>query len=217
MGQVLDDLRGQLLDRSDPKERAAGVFAWQLIAYKLFKTQQEDDDYDAISYAVMDTHDYLDRSCNVNVDSIEVFFRADDPMLIAFIEALIAFEIRQEFEGRAFVGYASIRYTGKTRALIGPERWDRTAVVEVAGLKDVSGVTNLIDYAIALSRNRNFGAILHWGQRNESSAKDIEFRFGDRNDPRNGNLGRWREALHRLTGGGDGFSNAFTRQTGLEV
>jgi hypothetical protein len=219
MGQVLNDAKDELLNRSDPAERAAGLFAWQLIAYKAFDSQQGELDYTAISYAVMDLHDYHDRSCNVNVDSIEVFFEATDPMLIAFVDALLAYEIRQEFEGKAFVGYISLRFTRKTRALIGPARWDRTCVAEIAGLKDVSGVTELIDFAISLSRNRNFKGILHWGQRNESDVGDIEFRFGDRNDPRNGDLGRWREALARITDRGqrDGFSSDFTRDTGLEV
>jgi hypothetical protein len=219
VGQVMNEVKGELLNRSDPAERAAGAFAWQLIAYKVFHTEQGHTDYTAISYAVMDTHDYLDLSCNVNVDSIEVFFEATNPMLIAFVDALLAYEVRQERQGKAFVGYMSLRFIGKTNALLGPARWDRTCVVEVAGLKDVSGVTELIDFAITMARNPNFKAILHWGQRNESDAADIEFQFGDRNDPRNGDLGRWREALAEITDKGqlDGFSSAFTRATGLEV
>jgi hypothetical protein len=217
LAQVLDDVREELLDREDPAERAAGIFVWQMIAFKLFSKLQANNDHIAISYVVMDTHDYLDLTCNVNVDSIEVFFRADDPMLLAFVDALIAYEIRQEFQGKAFVGYAGLRFTGKTRALIGPQRWDETAVVEIAGLKDTSGVSELVDFAIGLSRDKNFSGILHWGQRNESNVEDIEFRFGDSNDPRNGDLGRWREALATITRNSEGFSSAFTRQTGLEA
>jgi hypothetical protein len=212
LGQVLDNLRGSLLDRPDPAERQAGLLSWQMIAYKLFKSEQDDDDFDAISYAVMDTHDYRDLSCNVNVDSIEVFFRAEDPMLPAFIDALIAFELRQELQGKACIGYASLRFTGQTRAFIGPSQWPHTCAVEISALKDTSGGTDLIDFAIALSRNRNFAGILHWGQRNESNVDDIEFRFGS-------NLQRWRQALAQITADGqlDGFSSVFTRQTGLEV
>ena len=215
-GQVLDGVRGELLDFPDPVLRQAGIFAWQLIFFKAFTSKQKPIDYTAISYAIMDTHDYRNVSCDVNVDSVEVFFRADDPMLIAFVDALIAFEIRQEFEGRAFVGYASLRFTGRTRALLGPQRWDRTCVVEVAGLTDVEGSSELIDFAQALSRDRNFSGVLHWGQRNDSNREDIEWRFGDANDPRNGNLGRWREALQQINGDSDAFSSAFTVQTGLE-
>ena len=184
LGQVLDDLRGSLLEQPTPELRMAGVFVWQCIAYKIFKDQQKAHDFDAISYAVMDIHDYHDMSCNVNVDSIEVVFPADSPMLLAFVDALIGYEIRQEQQGRAFLGYASIRFTGKTRALIGEQRWERTAVVEVACLKDVAGSKEMIDFAISLARNPNYGAILHWGQRDEFTAQDTQRLFGDLNDPR---------------------------------
>ena len=216
LGEVLNELVEVLLNRP-PGERAAGLLAWQMLAYSLFKNAQDDLDYNAISYAVLDRHDYTDRSCNSNADSIEVFFDATDPMLIAFIDELLAFEVRQEIEGRAFVGYISLRFTGPTRALLGMQRHNLTCAVEIAGLRDVDGVTQLIDFAIMLSRDPNFGGILHWGQRNPSNAADIEHRFGD-NSERN-TLRPWREALSRITDGGrlDGFSSAFTRSTGLEV
>jgi hypothetical protein len=211
LGEVMNDIKDALLSHG-----VAGLFAWQLVSYVLFARAQKNLDYNAISYAVMDRHDYHDASCNVNADSIEVFFDAEDPMLIAFIDALIAYEIQQEARGLAFVGYASLRFTAQTRALIGMQRYPLTCAVEISGLKDVTGVTDLIDYAILLSRDRNFGAILHWGQRNESTAADIEFRFGDGTDS---DLALWRDVLARITDGGrlDGFSSAFTRDTGLEI
>lgn len=213
LGEVMGELAERLLNRPLPGERAAGLFAWQLIAYAAFSDAQQDLDYNAISYAVMDRHDYHDESCNVNADAIEVFFDATDPMLVAFVDAVLAYEIRQETRGKTFVGYLSLRFTAETRASLGPERWPHTCVVEIAGLKDVDGVTELIDYAIALSRDPNFGGILHWGQRNPSNAADIAFRFGA-----GGDLAIWRAELSWITEDGrlDAFSSAFTRQTGLE-
>lgn len=219
-GQVMNDVKDTLLNRSDPAERAAGVFVWQMIAFEAFSSQQQSQDFEAISYAVMDGHDYFDKSCNINVDSIEVFFDATDPMLIAYVDALLAFEIGQEVNaGRAFVGYISLRFTGPTRALIGQQRFSRSCAVEVAGLRDVSGVTELIDFAITLALDRNFNGILHWGQRNESTRVHIQERFGDTLEDQSGNLHRWRSALGRITEHGklDGFSSAFTRRTGLEI
>jgi hypothetical protein len=219
-GQTMNDLRNELLNRTDPDERAAGLFVWQLIAFEVFSSQQGTMDCEAISYAVMDGHDYFDKSCNINVDSIEVFFDATDPMLIAFVDALLAFEIGQEtMDGKAFVGYISMRFTGPTRALIGQERFPLTCAVEVAGLRDVTGVTELIDFAITLALDSNFSGIMHWGQRNESTRAHIEERFGDTLTDRTGTLHTWRAALSRLTEHGrlDGFSSAFTRRTGLEI
>jgi hypothetical protein len=155
----------------------------------------------------------------VNVESVEVFFDATDPMLVAFVDALIAFEARQEFSGKAFVGYASLRFTGPTSALIGMQRAPLTCAVEVSGLKDVTGSAEMVAFAESLGLNRNFGGILHWGQRNNSTSADVEHRFGDRADAPGGPLGIWRSALSSLTDNGrlDGCSSAFTRRTGLEV
>ncbi len=151
--------------------------------------------------------------------SIEVFFDATDPMLITFIDLLIAFEQRQELAGKAFVGYASMRFTGQTRALIGMQKWPLTCSVEIAGLRDVSGSEDLIRYAERVALNHNVKAILHWGQRNDQSHADTERIFGGPGVPAASNLGRWRAALSSVTDNGrlDGFSSDFTRQTGLEV
>ena len=219
-GQVLNDVKGALLNNPDPIQRLAGILVWQMISFKVFSSQQENADFEAISYAVMDGHDYFDQSCNINVDSIEVFFDATDPMLIAYIDALLAFETTQELTlGKAFVGYISMRFMGRTRALIGPQQYPLTCAVEVAGLQDVDGVKELIDFAIALALDNNFKGILHWGQRNESLRTDIEERFGDSPTNPTGPLHEWRQALSLITHKGklDGFSSSFTRQTGLEI
>jgi hypothetical protein len=219
LGETLNDLKDTLLNRADPAERIAGVFVWQCIAFKLFESQQKDQDYDAISYAVMDGHNYLDRSCNVNVESVEVFFDATDPMLVAFVDALIAFEARQEFSGKAFVGYTSLRFTAPTAALVGEERAPLTCVVEVAGLADVTGSAELVAFAEALALNPNFNGILHWGQRHNATAVHVERWFGDSAASPGGRLRAWRDALSSVTDNGrlNGFSTAFTRRTGLEV
>ncbi|MCK1500461.1 hypothetical protein [Bradyrhizobium sp. 188] len=72
-----------------------------------------------------------------------------------------------------------------------------------------------------LALNPNFGGVLHWGQRNDSSALDIAHAFGKarRADPFTSDLAEWRKVLADLTDNGrrQGFSKAFSRQTGLEV
>jgi hypothetical protein len=211
-GEAMEEIKNRLLDppSPDPLTRAAGLYTWQLIYYLAFRDQQKERDFSAISYAVMDAHDYLNTSCEVNVDSIEVFFDGTDDRLTAFIDTLIAFEMNQEFQGKAFVGYASLRFMKPTRALIGMQRWPLTCSVEVACVKDVSGGKELIDFALDWARNPNNGAILHWGQRNEARRDEIERIFGQR-------LETWRQALRRIGDGSDAFSSDFTRRTGLEA
>lgn len=218
LGQLLNDVRGVLLGSNDPAMRAAGLFVWHAIAYAAFKSQQAPHDYSALSFAVLDNHNYKQVSCEVNVDSIEVFFAADDPMLIAYLDALLAFEVIQEVTaGRAFVGYISLRFTRKTRALLGMQRFDRTCAVEIACLRDVEGSQEFLDYAVRFARDRNVRGIFHWGQRNDCDSAEIQDRFGD---PawHGDQLTAWRNALHAVTDNGrlNRFSSAFTRRLGLE-
>ena len=215
LGQTLDRTRKLLLDDSSGPAQHAGLFIWHLIAFKVFvsPSNQGPIDHTGISYAILDNHNYKDRSCQVNVDSIEVFFDVRNPMLPIFIDGLIAFEKSQEASGRAIVGYASLRFIGKSDALLHPARWERTCVVEVAGLRDTVGSTDLIDYAIRLALDPQYGGVLHWGQRNPSSAADIDRLFGPATDPESA-LGAWKRVLRTLIGGSPAFSSKFTIQTG---
>src|SRR5260370_24873738 len=109
----------------------------------------------------MDGHDYLDQSCDVNVDSIEVFFAASDPMLVAFVDALLVFELAQEVTaGKAMVGYISLRFTGPSEALIAMEQHSTTCAIEVAGLKAVVRTRQRIDFAVALALDPNCHSVL---------------------------------------------------------
>lgn len=218
LGQALNNLRGALL--GNPAQRDAGIIVWWAIANEVFKSQQNTPPFSAISYAVMDGHDYTDISCQVNVRSVEVFFDATDPALIAFVDRLLLFEINQEFQsGKSVVGYISLRFCQLSAATIGPEQFSRTVAVECSGLADESGSTEFVNFAVSLALDPNIKGILHWGQRNDSTQKDVEFRFGDTPGSPTGPLHDWRAVLSGLTDNGrlDGFSSDFTRRTGLEV
>jgi hypothetical protein len=219
-GQLMNTIKNLLLDPDrDPVTRAAGLFVWQCICFVAFRLQQGDQEYEAISYAVMDQHDYLDVGCNVNVDSLEVFFDSLDDRLIGFVDALINFEQQLEYGGKATLGYASIRFTMPSQALLGMQKHPITAAVEVACLKDVTGGEDLVTFASTLARDPNFNALVHWGQRNDYTLDEVQHRYGDGINAPPGDLGAWRAALASITANGrlDGFSNAFTRRTGLEV
>jgi hypothetical protein len=219
-GQAIDELRKSLLSGATPAERAAGIIVWRAIALEIFKSMQKEEEFDAISYAVMDGWNYTDRSCNVNVISTEVFFDAGDPNLIAFVDRLLMFESDQEWlAGDAVAGYVSLRFTGRTGALIGPEAFAATCSIECSGLADVDGSNQFVEFAEALARDPNIKGILHWGQRNESNQQEIELRFGDTPANPTGPLHQWRAALAAFTENGrlGRFTSAFTRKTGLEI
>ena len=220
MGQALNNLRNDLLGSNDPNQRAAGILVWRAIAAQAFKSQQSPHDYNAISYAIMDGHNYDDISCTVTVRSMEVFFDAADPNLIAFVDRLLQFESDQEFQsGKSVVGYVSLRFCQPSQALIAPEAFPRTVAIECSGLADEAGSTEFVDFAVALAQDPNIKGVLHWGQQNDSTQQQIEFRFGDTPTLPVGPLHDWRAVLARLTDNGrlDGFSSDFTRRAGLEV
>jgi len=226
LGGALDQVRRVLLDKppgTSAEERAAGVLAWQAIANRLFTERQSNLDFDAISYAVMDRTNYRDRSCEVHAESIEVFFDATDSTLVAFVDAVLNFEMRQENTGRGFAGWLSLRFMGRTQATLGMQQFDTSCAVEISGLLGVSGTRELIEFSESLALR--MGALVHWGQRNNLTMAQLQARFGDApaevppgfsgRSP----LARWRRALSRLTDNGAraAFSSSFTRRVGLEV
>jgi hypothetical protein len=153
VGQAMNNLRGSLLGSSDPNQRLAGIIIWRAIANAVFKSQQSPQTYSAISYAIMDAHDYTDISCAVNVRSVEVFFDAADPNLLAFVDRLLKFENDQEFlSGLSVVGYISLRFCQGSAATIAPEAFPRTCAVECSGLADEAGSTEFVDEAWSLGR-----------------------------------------------------------------
>jgi hypothetical protein len=220
VGQAFNNLRSALLGSSNPAQRAAGILVWRAIAGEIFTSQQSTTPFSAISYAVMDGHNYQDISCAVNVRSVEVFFAATDPNLLTFVDRLLQFEIDQEFQsGFSVAGYISLRFCQSSNASIAPEAFARTVAIECSGLADELGSIQFVDFAVALALDPNINGILHWGQQNSSTQAEIEFRFGDSPDSPTGALHDWRAVLAQLTNNGrlDGFCSEFTRQTGLEV
>lgn len=216
LGEVLDQVQKGTLGNSALPEPFR-IAAWRVIGLQIFEQLQSPQDLAAISYAVMDIHDYRDRSCNKNVDSTEIFFNADRPdIFTSYIDLILSFEPVQQAKGRGFVGYISLRFVQASAGLIAPARWRNTVVMEIAGLRDASGTTPFIDNAIAIARSPIFQAAFHWGQRNPLERHEVARIFDSA--PKTGAYTKWRNALRNLTEDGrrDGFSSEFTRRSGLE-
>lgn len=173
-------------------------------------------DVHAISYAVMDTHNYLDRGCFTRGDSLEVFFGLTNPGLIPFVDAMFhraAQVLSGSLTGRraAFGGYASFRFTASSVALIAMQQISPTCSIEIAGLP----TAGLQPFLAAVEADAvSFGARIHWGQRNNLSMIDVERMYHPFS-----NLLRWREALKRVSRNGRDatFSTPFTQGRGLEI
>jgi hypothetical protein len=97
---------------------------------------------------------------------------------------------------------------GRTRALLGMQRWDRTVSVEVAVLRGVRGSRRVLRDVerVAVAH----GAVVHWGQENQLDRTAV-----DRAYP---GIALWRQQLAKLAAGATGsrtFENEFCRRRGL--
>jgi hypothetical protein len=199
--------------------RPVAIMTIRMIFLMIFESQQSKRDYVALSYAVMDTHDYKDRSCFGNAESIEVFFDARRPdVYCTYVDQILAFEAaQQENEGRFTAGYVSLRYVQGSNGLIAPSRFDETLVIEVAAIRDAAGSVPFVMNAAQVARHPMFAAPFHWGQFNPLVRAEVDRIFNG--PPKPAALTMWREALRRFTENGrrNGFSSAFTRRAGLEL
>jgi hypothetical protein len=173
-----------------------------------------DDPLTDLYYAILDRFNYRDRACITNGDSLEVAFDASAGAHVDFVDGPLFDLTRRLLDGSltgtpaAFGGYASMRFTARTRALLGIQKWDRTCIIEVAGLKSLSGMGTLLD---ALeSAAKGMGATVHWGQRNNLIRSEVEAMYPS--------IERWRQWLRYCSGGGpiEQFSTSYTERAGLE-
>ena len=177
----------------------------------------------AISYAAMDIHDYTNVGCAAPGDSIEVFVDASTAGLVKFIDWMLT-QIEQLESGaldngspRAFGGYAAVRFTAASEALLAMQKWPTTCSIEIAGLSKVRGTEPFFRAIDRLAVEEADAIAVHWGQRNNVDMRSVG-RVWDANGP-SGRLFRWREVLSRLSDNGQysNFSTTFTKHRGLEV
>ena len=103
----------------------------------------------------------------------------------------------------------------QTEAHIAMQRWPRTCSIEIAGLSRVNGTAPFLNQ---IEKDAiNWGAVIHWGQRNNWSWKDVE-KVYDPSGP-SGAMFKWRDALSQVTEHGryDVFSTDFSKQMALEI
>jgi hypothetical protein len=142
-------------------------------------------------------------------DSLEVVFDATNSSYLDFLDDVLAIS---PFFPQA--GYVSMRPSLPSKASLSMHNVAGTRCVafELASLKPLAGNYPWLLYCHYAAVRRNGRP--HWGQFNKMQALDTAMLYGD-------SLNSWREgllALQRLTQQADSsiFSNAFTRQRGLE-
>jgi FAD binding domain len=96
--------------------------------------------------------------------SMELHFNAGEPNdhrpFVEFIDALIS--AVEAATNTFFAGYVSLRFTGRTRAMLGMQQWRQNCTIEISTIQDVTGLPELLADLYGLGYER--GALPHWGQ-----------------------------------------------------
>ena len=130
---------------------------------------------------------------------------------LTFADAAIALLKSEALSGNYLGGWFSLRFVGKSRAILSPEQTSMTCTAEFTGLRTLSATRPLLDKLEMLARPH--GAIQHWGMFNNLTsnltAADVTRAY-----PK---LATWLQVRQQLTNGGAmrTFDNAFTRRVGL--
>jgi hypothetical protein len=169
------------------------------------------------SYEVMDSNRRLKNGTNGSPDkppspalSFEVFFPADvdngnKASWVSYVSE--ALRTIQNAENTFLVGYVSVRFMGKTRALLGMAQWNPTCSVEISVLGGVNNLPGLL--ATLLSNSKKYGALQHWGQLLDKGVDANAYP----------NVGRWRAAYAEMNRRSNlsWFQTDLSRRSGLTL
>jgi len=188
--------------------RAAPQLTRLLVEYTLSLAQRPVTRV-ALGYELIAEQAWVNEVCKGY--SLEVFFDATSDRYLTIIDEHIL-PIFQHHASRGVVvaGWVGIRFTGRSGAILGMQRWDRTVSMEVAVLRGVRGGHRVLRDVerVAVAH----GATVHWGQENHLDRTAVERAFPD--------IVQWRQQLPKL-GPGAGcsttFENEFCRRRGLTL
>ena len=133
------------------------------------------------------------------VESFE--YAVADSRAIAFVDRLIAVIGEQRRGSDAIVVNLNLRFTGRTRATLGTQMFERTCHVEIytfRGLRGNDAFKRRMQDVV-----REFQAVPHWGQLHNPSEADV---FRD-----TGALARWQRPINAISGSSQMFWSDFAR------
>ena len=145
----------------------------------------------------MDGHDYLDRSCFGNAESIEIFFDASRPDVYCSLWMPCWLSKPRRRRGRDDSLSAMSRCA--TSAALEAHRAiaiSESVAIEISGIRDAAGSVPFIMNAVRLARNPMFAGCFHWGQFNPLTRPEVEKLYDVAPSLR---LSRWRKSLRQLT------------------
>jgi hypothetical protein len=146
--------------------------------------------------------------CAAKALGLEIAFDGTGTAHLDFLDAaLMLLDDERNTNGRVLGGWISVRFVGKSRAILSPQQTARTCMVEFVGLRSMTSTKPLFDALEMLGTS--MGGIPHWGMFYYPDKRNVV-----RGYPR---LNTWRRVRWELTNGGmvHTFDSQFTIDTGL--
>jgi hypothetical protein len=146
--------------------------------------------------------------CAAKALGLEMAFDATGAAHLNFLDAaLMLLDNERNTNGRVLGGWISVRFVGKSRAVLSPQQTARTCMVEVVSLRSMTSTKPLFDALETLGTS--MGGIPHWGMFYFPNKKNVM-----RDYPR---LNTFRRVRWELTNVGTvhTFDSQFTIDTGL--
>ena len=151
--------------------------------------------------------------------TVEFMFDAGTTAYLDFVDAaleIIRKAYYDESPSLAYLGWISMRFQGRSRAYLSPQRFDRTCSIEFAAVWRTRNTARPVEWTDTLTlvarieaEGRRRGGIQHWGMNAALDAGDVARAY-----PR---LDTWRRVRWELTRGSTitTFDSDFTRRCGL--
>jgi len=141
--------------------------------------------------------------------SLEVAFDATTQSHLRYMDEAVTILDTARRQGLALGGWLSMRFVGRSRAYLSPQKSARTCMVEATGLRGLRSSAVILGRLEAAGRSH--GGIQHWGMFSDLTRADVEGAY-----PR---LKTWRQIRWNLTNGGKlhTFDNAFSERVGLSA
>jgi len=143
--------------------------------------------------------------------ALEVAFDATSPSLVAYVEEAMMTLDQRRAQGLVLGGWISLRFVGPSRAILSPQQFARTCMIEIVGLRALNGTAPLLDELEKMATRH--GGIQHWGM---FGIPNLAAASLPRAYPR---LDSWRRVRREITSNGTvrTFENGFSGRLGLDA
>lgn len=150
-----------------------------------------------------------DPECPKGIDGFEFAFDVSPGKngLFAFIDDFLSLVGRLFQEGTPVAAILSMRFTGKTNAILGMQQFARTCSVEIGAVRGFAALPEFTRRLHQIAAEHD--ALPHWGQLHEISEGQVRGLYPE--------LSTWRQSLQTIVAGGGSTASAATFRSAFSV